>query len=115
MSSHSDTSLNSLEDLLSRLDAQADTLSRARHNFFAKEAGRKHFEAVMIRTADGTSHAQKVTNAEASEEWLGFHKNLAHLDSLYEYQKLKYEILKLKFQATYLMEKQDSDLIKKQL
>lgn len=103
-----------LSDILGLLDKQKDVLSQARDKHLAKEAERKHFEAVLIKTALGKSHAEKVINAQAEADWLTFHKELARLEAIFEFHKLKFEVLDKEFQARYLEAKLDQGMIKKQ-
>lgn len=91
-----------------------DTLGKARAEFLALEAERKHFEACMIRDASGKSHAEKVTNAQANAEWPVFQLKLARAEAVYELQKLKFSIMEKNWQSEYLTMKLDNAVIKKQ-
>lgn len=99
---------------LEALDKQNDTLGKARNAYLSKEAERKHFEANLIKSAAGKSHAERVVNAQATSDWLVFHKDLARLQAVFEFQKLKYEILDKEFLAQYAANKMDSLMIKRQ-
>lgn len=107
---HSDNPLNGLIDAM---EAQNDALGKARNKFLTKESERKHFEAVLIRKAQGKSHAEKSINAQATSEWLEFHRELARLEAIFEFQKLKFEILDKEFLANYLTIKTDGPLVRK--
>lgn len=104
---------NPLRDILDVLYKQNDSLGKARNAYLLKEAERKHFESTLISLAVGKTHAEKSTRAQACDEWLDFHKALAKLESVYEFQKLKSEILSKEYQAQYLALKLDADLIKR--
>lgn len=103
-----------LESEVDALTHQNDQLGIARNDYLAREAERKHFEATLIAKAEGKSHAERVVNAQATQEWLKFHKELARAEAVYEFQKLKYDVLDKEFQAAYLQLKMDGPLIKKQ-
>lgn len=103
--------------LIKALHQQNKTLSRARFNYLTKEAERKHYEATEV-TAAGLgklkiSHAEKVTLAQGSETWLSFHRELARLESLYQFELFKFKIMELEYQAKYLEMKQDGKEIKR--
>ncbi len=100
-----------LDPFTEALNAQNEVLGRARNAYLTKEAERKHFEAVLVRKAEGKSHAERTINAQATEAWLTFMKDLARLESVYEFQKLKYEILDKEWQAHYLTHKLDGRAI----
>ena len=100
-----------LIELLRQLEAHNEVLSIARSKYLGKEAERKHKEATLINSSQGKSHAEKVTLAQGTKEWLSFHRELAHLESDYQYELFKHEIMKLEYQARYLNQKQDGDLI----
>jgi len=97
------------------LSAQNDELSRARGAYLLKEAERKHFEALLTKKADGKSHAERVINAQATKDWLLFHKELAVLEGDFEFQKLRYEILDKAYLAEHLSLKLDGSEIKRQI
>jgi hypothetical protein len=103
-----------LDPFTERLNLQNDVLGRARNSYLEKEAERKHFEAVLIRQAEGKSMAERTVNAQATEVWMRFMKDLARLESVYEFQKLKYEILDKEWQAHYLTHKLDGRTIGRQ-
>ena len=104
---------NPLKELLRAMEQQNDVLARARNRYLSKEAERKHFEAVLTRKAEGKSIAEKRVNAEAMPEWFEFHKELARLEAIFEFQKLKWEILDKEYQATYLGLKMDHSTMKR--
>lgn len=86
------------------LQIQNDTLGRARYEYLSKEAERKHFEATLVMREAGIdkqSHALSLTKAQASLEWVNFQRELAKLQAVFEFQKLKYEILDKEFLAVY--------------
>lgn len=105
---------NPLDPYKEMLEAQAVMLSRARDLYLAKEAERKHFESKLIASAEGKSHAERVIKAQATNEWLKFHKDLARLLSVFEFQKLKYEICDKEWLAQYLTLKSDDAQVKRQ-
>lgn len=99
-----------LSHILRVMEAQNDTLSKARNAYLTKEAQRKYTEAVLVRKAQGKSHAEKMINAQATKDWLEFHTELARLEAIYEFQRLKWEILDKEFQAQYLTLKTDAPM-----
>lgn len=104
-----------LQERLFQLSEQNETLNKARGSYLLKEAERKHFEATLVKSSAGKSHAEKVVAAQADTKWLQFHKELAILEGDYEFQKLKYEILDKAYLAEHLSLKLDVGEIKKQL
>ncbi len=105
---------NPLHSILEALDALNATLGVDRNAYLALEAEKKHKEAVLIQAAVGKSHAEKVTNAQASMEWLSFQKALNRALAVYEFQKLKFSIMEKSWQSEYLILKLDGAVIKKQ-
>ena len=105
-----DTELKKIVDMLYH---QNDTLGKARFAYLDKEAERRHFESTLIQATNGKSHAERTVGAQASEEWLEFHKRLARLESEFEFQKLKYGILEKEFLATHLTLKLDASTMSK--
>ena len=105
---------NPLSELLRDLDKQNDTLGIARSEYLALEASRKHEESALIQGAFGKSHAEKVTNAQASPEWPVMQLKLARAEAVYEFQKLKFSVMEKNWQSAYLCLKLDGALIKKQ-
>jgi hypothetical protein len=104
---------NDLSACIEALEQQNETLGKARNSYLSKEAERKHFESNLIKAAAGKSHAERVVNAQATSEWLAFHKDLARLQAVFEFQKLKYEILDKEWLAQYAANKMDSAVIKR--
>jgi hypothetical protein len=105
---------HSLEKEVDTYEAQATAYSIAKNNYLSKEAERKHFESVMTKAAEGKSQAEKVMNAQATEEWLVFHKELARLEAIMDFHKLKLDVLDKEYQAAYLEKKQDEKSIRRQ-
>ncbi len=103
-----------LKDVLAALGAQGELLAMKMYEHLAKEAQRKHVEATLISTAPGRSHAERVTQAQSSQEWLDFHTQLAKVEARHEFERLKYTLLEREYQAQYLTLKQDEGLIRKQ-
>ncbi len=103
-----------LADRLNALSKQNETLSAARSLFLLKDAEKKHFEANLIRHAGGKSHAESVVIAQSTNEWLVFQRELAGLESNFEFQKLKFEILDKAWLAEYATYKIDERVIRKQ-
>lgn len=90
-----------LAERLNNLSMQNEVLFKARSAYLLMEARRKHFEAKMIRAADGKSQAEKTVSAQAAKEWLDFHLKLSELESQFEFEKTKYEILDKAYLAEY--------------
>lgn len=105
---------NPLQDALERLERQNDVLGRARNEYLLQEASRKHYEATLVVSAPGKSMAEKSINAQATPEWLSFHNTLARLNAIFEFQRLKFDILCKEWQSNYLEMKSDGPAIKKQ-
>jgi hypothetical protein len=102
-----------LAERLNALHKQNETLRKAREAYLLKEASRKHFEATLIRQAEGKSQAEKLINAQSKKEWLEFSKELAALESVFEFERLKWELLDKAYLAEHLSYKLDGDTIKR--
>lgn len=102
-----------LTKALNILLEQSEILSEARRLYLLKESERRHFEACLIKGSEGKSHAEKVVNAQASPLWLDFHKGLSELEAIYEFEKLKYEVLDKAYFAEHLSLKIDHGLMSK--
>lgn len=106
--------ISPLKSLLVKLEAHNEVLAQARHRYLRHEAQRKHKEALWIKEAVGKSHAERVVNAQANPEWLMFYVEQSRLEAVYEFQKMKMEILNKEWLAQYLEQKLDQGLIGKQ-
>lgn len=104
----------SLARRLNNLGAQNEKLHQVRNKYLLKDAERKTFEARLVNQSIGKSHAEKVVKAQASDEWLEFHKELAALNCAYEFEKLKYDILDKAYLAEHLTLKLDAETISRQ-
>lgn len=98
---------------LNNLSLQNDALTAARGLYLLKEAERKTFEARLIKHAVGKSHAERTVDAQATDEWLTFHTELARLETDFEHHKLRYDILDKAYLAEHLSAKLDADTIKR--
>lgn len=99
---------------LNDLSRQNEALNVARGAYLLKEAERKHFEACLVKVADGKSHAERLINAQAEIAWLKFQRELAGLETAYEFEKLKYDILDKAYLAEHLSLKIDGSTIGRQ-
>jgi hypothetical protein len=102
------------------LDHEVDTYSLqvekyavARNNYLSKKAERDHFESCLVKAAEGKSQAERVMNAQATTAWLEFHKELARLEAIMDFHKLKLDVLDKEYQAAYLQQKLDEKQIKR--
>lgn len=102
-----------LAERLNNLSAQNEALTKARGAYLLKEAERKHFEAALVNEMQGKSHAERLAQAQATQHWRMFQVELAKLETEFEFQKLRYDILDKAFQAEYLSAKLDADTIKR--
>jgi hypothetical protein len=102
-----------LDPITRALDEQNNVLGKARNDYLAKEAERKNFEAKLVSGAAGKSHAERLINAQATEDWLKFAKELARLEAIYEFQKFRYEIMDKEWLAQYASMKLDERTIKR--
>jgi hypothetical protein len=73
-----------------------------------------HFEATLMMSVEGKSQAEREMKAMASKEWLEFHKALARLEAIYEFQKLKFSVLEKEYFAQHQQLSLDQGLIKKE-
>ena len=102
---------NPLSLVLMALSEQGRTLSVSRFKYLSKEAERKTYEARLIKGAQGSSHAERTTNAQATEEWRKFHVELSRLESEFEFEKMKWEVLSREYLAQLLSLKLDAQQI----
>lgn len=102
-----------LSDITKALYELNNLVAVARNAYLLKEAERKHFEASLMMKASGASIAERRMIVEADGAYLEFHKALARLQAVYEYQKFKFEILSKEYQSCYLGLKLDDGLVKK--
>ncbi len=102
-----------LKRIISILNKCNDDLGVARFKFLSLEAEKKHFEAVLVSAALGKSHSERVTSAQATAEWLDFHKKLARAESEYEFLKLKFSVLEKEYLAVHLTLKLDAQTIQR--
>jgi len=102
-----------LAERLNALTKQNEVLRDARLAYLLKEGSRKSFESRLVRAADGRSHAEKLTNAQATEEWEAFQVELAQLEADFDFQRLKYEVLDKAYLAEHATYKIEDGLIKR--
>ncbi len=105
---------NPLFPFIQALHWQANLVGKSRNEYLAKEAERKHFEATLIMAAKGTSQKEKEWMAQASKEWLIFQKELAKLEAIWEFQKLKFTVIEKEYFAQHQSLSLDAGLIKKE-
>lgn len=103
----------SLAARLNALTKQNEVLRDVRASYLLKEASRKHLESRMVRAAEGRSQAEKTVNAQSTDEWLGLQQEIAELESAFEFEKLKYEILDKAWLAEHVTYKIEDGLIKR--
>lgn len=102
------------EAAVTALEFQNDVLKLSRERYLLKEAERKHFEARIVSNSPGKSHAERVINAQAQESWFTFQSELARLESDYEFQRLKFNLLEKSWHNAYQDAKLGEGLIRKQ-
>lgn len=102
-----------LADCIRRLNLQNDLLGLVRAQYLEAESTRKHYEAKMISGAEGKSHAERLVNAQASEEWRELSLSIAKFESELEFNKLKMSVLDKEYLALHLSLKIDSEVMRK--
>lgn len=102
-----------LDAVIEALSEQNVVVGRARNAYLAKESERKTFESRLIQTAEGKSQAEKLMNAQATSDWLEFAQKLARLESVYEFEKFKLNILDKEFMASYLELKDNAAIVRR--
>lgn len=90
-----------LLERLNNLSKQTEIYRDANDAYLLKEAQRKSIEARLVKTAEGKSQAEKLVNAQSTEEWLTFHLELAKLEGERDFQRLRYELLDKAYLAEY--------------
>lgn len=93
----------------------SDALAMAKYLYLMREAERKHVEATLIKESQGSSQAEKLVNAQATSQWVGFHKELAELEARYHWHVLKLDVIQSQLQIEYLLLKQAYELIGEQV
>lgn len=106
--------MTDLQRAQANLEAHNIRLGRARNDFFQAKAHKDHFEQCLVKAAPGESNAEKLMNAKADEEWLKFHKKLARLEAIYDFERLKFSLLEKEWFRCQLELKIDQSLIRKQ-
>ncbi len=101
-------------EVIAHLNTLNDQLGVARNAYLLKKAERDHYTAKLVRGAPGKSHAERTVYVEAMDEWMQFHKELARLEAVYEFLKLKFRIMEHEFQSQYLETKLNESIIRKQ-
>jgi hypothetical protein len=104
---------NPLFPFIQMLHSYANAVGRANDAYLSKEAEKKHFEAVLISKAGGSSQKEKETNAYASKEFLEFHKSLARLKAELDFHRLKFSVIEKEYFATHQQLSLDGGLINK--
>lgn len=105
---------NPLFPFIQALHGQANNVGRSRNDYLAKEAQRDHLKNTLILTAEGKSHAEKVTKALATKEWLDFNITVNKLQSIWEFQKLKFSVIEKEYFAQHQSLSLDAGLIRKE-
>lgn len=105
--------MSPLELATQALETHLEALNAARVPYNLQLALKKHIESKLTRDAVGKSHAEKVTNAYASEEWRCFSLALATFENAYESESLKHEVLKADYQTKYLLHKETEAQLKR--
>ncbi len=100
-------------DIISILHTLNDQLGVARNSYLRKEAEKDHFEAVMISQSAGKSVAERVINAKAKVEWNQFQIELARLEAVYEFMRMKFRVVENEYQSQYLETKLNDGLTKR--
>jgi hypothetical protein len=95
--------LSPLDAAVTKLEFQLDVLKAARTPYTLMLASKKNLENRLIKEASGKSIAEKTMNAYATSEWESFSLELARLEDIYEYESLKFEVLKVDYQTKYLL------------
>lgn len=102
-----------LDQATAALGAQNILVGRRRNEYLKLEAERKTFESRLVKAAAGKSHAERLVNAQATEEWLVFHQKLARAEAIYEFERFKLEILDKEWLAQYSSQKLDEKAIRR--
>jgi hypothetical protein len=105
----------SLAERLNHLDEQKELLRQAEFEFRLKKADQESFENEMISQAAGESQAARKMNAARTKEWRAFQRELAVLETAFNHEKRKYDILTMAYYAEKDSMKIDSDMIKRQV
>lgn len=105
---------SALDPITDALAEQNEIVGRARNSFLQLKAEKDTFESKMIKQAEGKSQAEKRMNAEATEEWLEFHKRYARAEAVYEFEKFKLQVIDKEWLAQYQSQKDNDLVIKRQ-
>lgn len=104
-----------LSDVVGALNKMADRMEEVMRGHGRLEAEKKHFFATLVIKHSGpnTSHAQAVTRAEASKEWLEFSLQLEEAARKLRFHEMKNRVLEKEYQSQYITLKLDQGLIGK--
>jgi hypothetical protein len=101
-----------LRDICKMIEEQTESVGIARNSYLAKKAEKRNLEARLKKNAEGSSQTERSMNADATDEWLTFEKELNRLEAIYEFQSDKLEVLNKEFQAQYQELKMNQDFLK---
>lgn len=102
-----------LDSITQMIGIQTESVGKAFNAYMAKKAEKRNLEARLKKAAEGTSQSEKSMNADATDEWLAFEKELNRLEAIYEFQRDKLEVMNKEYQAQYLELKDNASAIRK--
>jgi hypothetical protein len=103
-----------LDTITQALEVQNNLLGKNRAEYLAKEVELEHLENKWADELEGESQAARERKVKASERWLKLASEVARLKAIFEFQKLRYEILDKEWLAQYASMKLDERTIRKQ-
>ena len=102
-----------LADRLNDLWKQSDALKTAEEIYLRLEAERKPMLAQLTISQEGKSFAEREAKALASDDWRKFMGGHVAADSMFNFERRKFEILEKAFYASHATMKVDDRAIRK--
>lgn len=102
-----------LHERLSHLSTQNDRLKQAEGEYRLKEAQKKSLEADLYLKSEGKNVAEREAKSYSSEEWKSFSRELSELQTKYNFESRRFEILMNAYYGELNTFKRDETLIKK--
>lgn len=100
-----------LASRLNNLNDQNDKLRQAEGEYLLKEAKRKTMEADILLTTMASNVAERQAKVHINEDYIVFMKELADLETKFNFEKRRYEILTNAFYSEHSTYKREMSLI----
>jgi hypothetical protein len=102
-----------LSERLNNLSAQNKALEGVEGRYLLKEAGRKTMESDIYLSSAGGNVAERQAKVHTNPEYRTYMKDLAELQSRFNFEKRKYDILSNAFYSELACYKREMGIIQK--